>query len=104
MYLSINGKAWNSSIVLCTADNIDGSYTYEGTVVYSGFTNNSVNNVNDTDVPKVLRKNPDISHYLSNSSLNASYGTNAIAPAVFYDENGSLRLVYGSWFGGIYML
>ncbi|MCM1315655.1 MAG: RICIN domain-containing protein [Prevotella sp.] len=104
MYLSINGQAWNSSIVLCTADNIDGPYTYEGTIVYSGFTNNSVNNVNDTDVPKVLGKNPDISRYLSNGSWNASYGTNAIDPAVFYDENGSLRLVYGSWFGGIYML
>ncbi|MDE6833132.1 MAG: RICIN domain-containing protein [Ruminococcus sp.] len=104
MYLSINGEAWNSSIVLCTADNIDGPYTYEGTIVYSGFTNNTVNNVNDTDVPKVLGKNPDISRYLSNGSWNAMYGTNAIDPAVFYDENGNLRLVYGSWFGGIYML
>lgn len=28
MYLSVNGQVWNSSIVLCTADNIDGPYTY----------------------------------------------------------------------------
>jgi len=104
MYLSINGLVWNSSIVLCTADNIDGPYTYQGTIVYSGFTNNAVNNVNQTDVPKVLGNNPDISRYLSNGSWNASYGTNAIDPAVFYDENGNLRMVYGSWFGGIYML
>ncbi len=105
MYLSINGQVWNSSIVLCTSDKIDGPYTYEGTIVYSGFTNNSVNNVNDTDVPKVLGKNPDISRYLSgNGSWNAAYGTNAIDPAVFYDENGNLWLIYGSWFGGIYML
>lgn len=104
MYLSVNGQVWNSSIVLCTADNIDGPYTYQGTIVYSGFTNNAVNNVNDTDVPRVLGQNPDISRYLSNGSWNASYGTNAIDPAVFYDENGNLWLVYGSWFGGIYML
>ncbi|MBP3379635.1 MAG: RICIN domain-containing protein [Ruminococcus sp.] len=104
MYLSINGQAWNSSIVLCTADNIDGPYTYQGTIVYSGFTNNSVNNVNDTDVPKVLGNNPDISRYLSGSGWNASYGTNAIDPAVFYDENGDLWMIYGSWFGGLYML
>ncbi|MBQ4464551.1 MAG: family 43 glycosylhydrolase, partial [Oscillospiraceae bacterium] len=104
MYLSVNGQVWNSSVVLCTADNIDGPYTYQGTIVYSGFTNNSVNNVNDTDVPRVLGQNPDIGCYLSNGSWNASYGTNAIDPAVFYDENGNLWMVYGSWFGGIYML
>lgn len=104
MYLSVNGQVWNSSVVLCTADKIEGPYTYKGTIVYSGFTNNAVNNVKDTDVSKVLGKNPDISRYLSNGSWNASYGTNAIDPAVFYDENGKLWMVYGSWFGGIYML
>ncbi len=104
MYLSINGQQWNSSVVLCTADNIDGPYTYQDEIVYSGFTNNAVNNVNDTDVPSVLGQNPDISRYLSNGSWNASYGTNAIDPAVFYDENGNLWMIYGSWFGGLYML
>ncbi|MBQ8921280.1 MAG: RICIN domain-containing protein [Oscillospiraceae bacterium] len=104
MYLSVNGQVWNSSVVLCTADSIEGPYTYQGTIVYSGFTNNSVNNVNDTDVPKVLGHNPDISRYLTNGGWNAAYGTNAIDPAVFYDETGSLHMVYGSWFGGIYML
>lgn len=104
MYLSVNGQVWNSSVVLCTSDNIDGPYTYQGTIVYSGFTNGSVNNVNDTDVPKVLGNNPDISRYLTNGSWNAAYGTNAIDPAVFYDENGNLWMIYGSWFGGIYML
>ncbi len=104
MYLSINGQVWNSSVVLCTADNIDGPYTYQGTIVYSGFTNNATNNVNDTDVPQVLGENPDISRYLTNGSWNAAYGTNAIDPAVFYDENGELWMIYGSWFGGIYML
>lgn len=104
MYLSVNGQVWNSSVVLCTADQIDGPYTYQGTIVYSGFTNNAVNNVNDTDVPRVLGQNPDIGRYLSNGSWNAAYGTNAIDPAVFYDENGQLHMVYGSWFGGLYML
>ncbi len=104
MYLSVNGENWNSSIVLCTADNIDGPYTYIDTIVYSGFTNNTTNNVNDTDVPRVLGNNPNISRYLSNGSWDASYGTNAIDPCVFYDESGNLWMVYGSWFGGIYML
>ncbi|MBP3249236.1 MAG: family 43 glycosylhydrolase [Ruminococcus sp.] len=104
MYLSVNGQVWNSSIVLCTADKVEGPYSYQGTIVYSGFTNNAVNNVSATDVPRVLGQNPDISRYLTNGSWNAAYGTNAIDPAVFYDEEGQLRMVYGSWFGGIYML
>ena len=104
MYLSVNGQVWNSSVVLCTSDKIDGPYTYQGSIVYSGFTNGRTNNVNDTDVPRVLGQNPDIGRYLSNGAWNASYGTNAIDPAVFYDESGNLHMVYGSWFGGIYML
>ncbi len=104
MYLSVNGQVWNSSVVLCTSDKIDGPYTYQGTIVYSGFTNGGTNNVRDTDVPRVLGQNPDIGRYLTNGSWNAAYGTNAIDPCTFYDENGNLLMVYGSWFGGIYML
>lgn len=105
MYLSVNGDKWKSSIVLCTADNIDGPYTYVDTVVYSGFNNSANNNYKKTDVEKVLGINPDISRYLDSSGeWNANYGTNAIDPCVFYDENGALWMVYGSWFGGLFML
>ena len=108
MYLSVNGNDWHSSIVLCTADNIDGPYTYVDTIVYSGFETNPANAANsykNTDVEKVLGSNPDLSRYLnSNGRWNAEYGTNAIDAGVFYDEAGSLWMVYGSWFGGLYML
>ena len=105
MYLSINGDNWKSSIVLCTADNIDGPYTYVDTVVYSGFDNSSTFHYSKTDVERVLGSNPDISRYLdSTGSWNANYGTNAIDPAVFYDETGKLCMVYGSWFGGLFLL
>lgn len=105
MYLSINGDNYKSSIVLCTADNIDGPYTYVDTIVYSGFNNSSTFNYSKTDVPKVLGDNPDLSRYLdSKGDWNPNYGTNAIDPAVFYDENGSLWMIYGSWFGGLFML
>ena len=108
MYLSVNGVDWRSSIVLCTADNIEGPYKYSGTIVYSGFETkpaNAANNYKNTDVEKVLGANPDLSRYLNGSGRwNAEYGTNAIDPCTFYDENGALWMVYGSWFGGIYML
>lgn len=104
MYLSVNGDNWKSSIVLCTADNIEGPYTYVDTIVYSGFDNSEAFHYSKTDAEKVLGKNPDISRYLANGSWNANYGTNAIDPAVFYDESGALWMVYGSWFGGLFML
>ncbi len=108
MYLSVNGVDWHSSIVLCTADNIEGPYKYEGTIVWSGFETrpaNPANSYKNTDVEKVLGKDPDLGRYLNGQGRwNAAYGTNAIDPAVFYDEEGKLWMVYGSWFGGIYML
>lgn len=108
MYLSVNGDNWHSSIVLCTADNIDGPYQYSDTIVYSGFETNPANGANhyaNTDVEKVLGSHPDLSRYLNSSGKwNAEYGTNAIDPCTFYDEAGNLWMVYGSWFGGIYML
>lgn len=103
MYMSVNGSDWNSSIALCTADNIEGPYTYQGTVVYSGF-NESTHPVSMTDYYKVCGSGADISRYLSKGKWNSLYGTNAIDPTVFYDENGKLWMVYGSWFGGIFML
>ena len=37
MYMSINGDNYRSVIVLLTADDIEGDWTYVGPVVYSGF-------------------------------------------------------------------
>ena len=37
MYLSINGNDWYSSIIMLTADNIEGPYRYQAPVVISGF-------------------------------------------------------------------
>ncbi len=108
MYLSVNGLDWHSSIVLCTSDKLEGPYKYQGTIVWSGFETkpaNEANNYKNTDVEKVLGKSPDLKRYLDkNGRWNAAYGTNAIDPTVFYDEEGKLWMVYGSWFGGIYML
>ncbi len=103
MYMSINGVDWNSSIALATADSVDGPWTYKGTVVYSGF-NNSTHPVSMTDYAKVTGSNTVDSRYLKNGSWNSYYGTNAIDPCVFYDQSGKLWMIYGSWFGGLFML
>ena len=100
MYLSINGDGWFSSIIMLTADKIEGPYRYQAPVVMSGFRAQS--SYTATDAPIVLgetmpgRYNP--------SDNYGNHWPNAIDPCVFYDENGKLWMSYGSWSGGIFML
>lgn len=106
MYLSINGFSWNSSIILLTADRIDGPYMYQGPVVFSGF--------NVTAAAGTSYKNTDLELVLGpQTALPSRYATgnkwgerwpHCIDPCVFYDEEGRLWMAYGSWSGGIWML
>jgi len=104
MYMSINGDNWCSSIVMLTATTLNGDWTYEGPVVYSGFT--SQTQAEATDFYSVIDKTTEgfPSRYTLNRNGNHTYGLNAIDPCVFYDADGNLWMTYGSWFGGIYML
>ncbi|WP_161786451.1 family 43 glycosylhydrolase [Bifidobacterium bohemicum] len=99
MYLSLNGGGFpyqKTMIVLLTADDIEGDWTYVGPVVYSGF---NKSNYMKTDVPKVLGVNPDLTRY---DSLEDT-GINAIDASVKYDGK-NLWMAFGSWFGGIWMI
>jgi len=103
MYMSVNGDNWYSSIVLLTADNIEGPYTYQGPVVISGFTNSDYK---DTDLEMVLGEQAALPERYTNpwvSTSKAGYPNN-IDPCVFYDGNNKLWMSYGSWSGGIFML
>lgn len=103
MYMSINGDNWYSSIVMLTATTLNGSWTYEGPVVYSGFTNQT--QAEETDFYKVISTSEGFpSRYLLNRNGMHTYGLNAIDPCVFYDKDGNLWMSYGSWFGGLYIL
>ena len=97
--MSVNGNDWNSVIVMLTADSIEGPYEYAGPVVYSGFNTDS-HDVKLTDVYKVLGEDADLTRYqnIKNTKLNC------IDPCVTFDKDGSLWMVYGSWFGGLYMI
>ena len=104
MYMSINGEAWKSSIVLLTSNNISGPYVYQGPVVISGFEAASSANFSykKTDLELVLG---------TLSSLPTRYTAywgrrwpHAIDPCVFYDQEGQLWMTYGSWSGGIWIL
>ena len=97
MYMSVNGANYRSAIVLFTADDIEGDWRYVGPVVYSGFNNTTASH---TDVPKVLGENADLDRYL----LPTDTEINAIDPCVTFDEDGTMWMTFGSWFGGMWML
>jgi len=97
--MSINGDNYYSSIVLLTAETLDGDWTRVGTVVYSGFVNKT--EAQSTDFYKVY-SGTDLPDRYANGA--GKYTLNAIDPCAFYDEEGNLWMTYGSWFGGLYML
>ncbi len=107
MYMSVNGDSWYSSIVLLTADDIEGPYLYQGPVTISGFHTGTA--YKDTDLELVLGEQSSLpARYQMKSTIVAGcWGErwpNDIDPCVFYDEEGKLWMAYGSWSGGIWML
>ena len=102
MYLSVNGDGWYSSIIMLTADNIEGPYRYQAPVVISGF--RSGNSYKDTDLEVVLGEQASLPERYAPSDNYGNHWPNAIDPCVFYDEEGKLWMSYGSWSGGIFML
>jgi arabinan endo-1,5-alpha-L-arabinosidase len=100
MYMSVNGDNWYSSIVLLTAESLDGDWTRVGTVVYSGFV--TTDQARQTDFFKVHTSDATLpSRYVNGGGR---YTLNAIDPCAFFDNDGNLWMTYGSWFGGLYIL
>ncbi len=120
MYMSINGCSWNSVIVMLTADNLMGNWTYVGPVIYSGFTaagttrtyedTDYVLATGDTNFSNAARyTTSSYTCYDGSTACEATtwswyYGAHAIDPCVFYDASGNLWMSYGSWSGGIYLI
>ncbi len=100
MYFCTTSSYIMSNICYATADSIDGPYTYQDTILYSGFTKA---NVEDTDFYEVMGEDVDIKNYVL-AGYNNSLWPNCIDPALFYDEDGRLWMTYGSWSGGIFLL
>lgn len=115
LYFSVNGDASannntyaNSVICLLTADQIEGPYVYQDEVIYSGFTASGTYSYTKTDFADVVGANAPslINNYTKNngSLYSRSIKPHAIDPAVEYDKEGNLWMIYGSWSGGIWMI
>jgi arabinan endo-1,5-alpha-L-arabinosidase len=93
---------WNTStLCLATSDKIEGPYEYQASLIDSGFI---AENVSKTNVVDVLGYDGSDRGYWTSTDYNSNDWPNALDPSVFYDEDGRLWMVYGSWSGGIFIL
>jgi beta-xylosidase len=103
-YLSIDGDYWASSILLLTADDINGPYVYQGPVVIGGFNGKNANSYKNTDLEQVIGTQASLPARYNKQDNWGNTWPNCIDPCVFYDEDGQLWMSYGSWSGGVFML
>jgi len=84
-----DGGCWNRSYLgLAVADSIEGPYTDQGVFLRSGY------------------RDGELATYPVEGleSYNPAVDPNVIDPAAFYDKDGKLWMVYGSYSGGIFVL
>ncbi len=102
MYYSASSTWMSSCIGLAVSDTIDGEYEYVADIVCSGYDSESIN---DEGVIGVVGEDYARSNYLSGGNkYNHITCPNCIDPTIFYDKDGNLWMVYGSWSGGIFLL
>lgn len=92
-----------STIYLAWADSIEGPYIWQKNLLYSGETEE---NIGDTDILDYVEQDTAVARYTTNAGFAYNYNEfpNCIDPTVFYDKEGRMWMVYGSWSGGIFLL
>ena len=107
MYLSLNGDYWASTIVMLTSDSPSGPFAYQAPIVCSGFNGQTYSgksvSYKDTDLELVLGPLDELPSRYKTSAWGNLW-PNCIDPCVFFDDDGQLWMVYGSWSGGIFIL
>ncbi|MCC8049518.1 MAG: family 43 glycosylhydrolase [Clostridiales bacterium] len=124
MLYCCTSSTWRRScICYLVSKEVDGTYTYGDTLVYSGFTTTGETDgdstrdtswdndyLNLTELIALGSENGGIDEISDNwfnddGSWNHNYAPNAIDPTIFFDASGEkLYMTYGSWSGGIFLL
>lgn len=105
MYFCTSSTYIKSSLCLAVSDSIKGPYEYKGRLLDSGFNRMDAKqgrvdilDYYDNDIKAVQQR------YLKGGAYNNLEWPNCIDPTVFYDQDGKMWMVYGSWSGGIFLL
>ena len=102
MYFCTTSSYIQSNLCMAESDSPEGPYHYTDTVIYSGFMKPNLTRTNYYDImgqDKQVRE-----RYITAAGYNNQLWPNAIDPAMFYDRDDRLWMVYGSWSGGIFLL
>ena len=95
-------STWNASnLCFGTSESPEGPFEWQGALIYSGFNNS---NIDKTDVLEYVDEGYAKKHYIKAGAYNYEDYPNAIDPTVFYDADGRMWMVYGSWSGGIFLI
>lgn len=101
MYYCTTSTWCASNLCYGVSETPEGPFTWKGALIYSGFTPETLE---ATDVLDVVSMEYAQEHYFYGGKYNHEECPNAIDPSVFYDEDGRMWMVYGSWSGGIFLL
>ncbi|GEM05319.1 hypothetical protein HMI01_23070 [Halolactibacillus miurensis] len=116
MHYSASSTYIRSAIGFAVSKDIEGPYEYVDTLVYSGFTaaesyddKSEVNKQwENTHIDELIEEGKvsevNDAWFNADGSFNNRHYPNAIDANLFYDTEGKLYMVYGSWSGGIYLL
>lgn len=101
MYYCTTSTWCSSNLCYGISDTPEGPFEWQGALIYSGFDKETIYS---TDVMDYVKEDYAMSTYFKGSKYRHENWPNAIDPAVFYDGDGKMWLVYGSWSGGIFLL
>ncbi|MCR5213005.1 MAG: glycoside hydrolase family 43 protein [Eubacterium sp.] len=101
MYFCTSSTYIKSSLCLASSDNPEGPWKYEKVLLSSGFTKRDID---QTNFYEVMGEEGDYKDYLLAGGYNNQLFPNCIDPQTFYDADGRMWMVYGSWSGGIFLL
>lgn len=101
MYFCTSHDYMTSNLCMAFADCAEGPYTYQATLLYSGFTSKTVEK---TNFYEICGEGADVKEYLTGGKYNNFKYPNCIDANIFRDKEGKLWLSYGSWSGGIWLL
>ncbi len=102
MYYCVTSTWKTSALCWGVSDTPDGKFEWQGNLIYSGFNKDTIH---ETNVLDVVDEADAVGTYLNGAGeyQHKEY-PNALDPSVFYDDDGRMWMVYGSWSGGIYLL
>ncbi len=103
MYYCTSSNYYTSTICYATSDSPEGPFEPQGNLLYSGFNEQTLDKTNVLDT---VDKDYVMGTYLQNDGLSYDNQTwpNCIDPTIFWDKDGKMWMVYGSWSGGIFLL